>query len=75
MFQPRGRFVEVARARTRGLRNSLTPWGDQTVMYHVYPTAAIPRVDPVCWSKKGEWQVKKCGTLVWPPAGIATAQR
>jgi hypothetical protein len=75
VFAPRGRFAEVARRRTRELRNSLTPWGDQIGMAHVFPVAPIPRADPVCWGKKGDWVAKKCGPLVWPPAGVATAQR
>lgn len=75
VFQPRGRFVDLARARTRELRNSLTPWGDQALTYSVFPLASLPRVDAICWSKKAEWQPKKCGALVWPPVGVATALR
>lgn len=77
VFQPRGRFADVARQRMRELRNSLTPWGDQATTYSIYPSATLPRIDAICWSKKGEWQAKKCGTLVWPPAGVAvvTARR
>ncbi|WP_375286712.1 hypothetical protein [Sphingomonas sp.] len=75
VFEPRGRFADVARLRMRELRNSLTPWGDQAMTRSVYPTVTLPRVDAICWSKKGEWQDKKCGALVWPPVGVATAQR
>jgi hypothetical protein len=75
VFQPRGRFADVARDRMRELRNALTPWGDQAITYSVFPIATLPRVDAICWSKKAEWQAKKCGILAWPPVGVATAQR
>ena len=75
VFAPRGKFVEVARARMRELRNALTPWGDQLAVYAFQPKYAMPRLDPTCWSKKGEWIARTCGALEWPPVGVATAQR
>ncbi len=74
-FVPRGKFVELAQRRMRELRNSLVPWGDQAMTYTVQPRISFPRVDTLCWSKKGEWVEKKCGTQDWPPAGVGIAQR
>ena len=34
---------------------------------------ATPRLDPVCWNKKGDWVEKKCGPLAWPPGPAAVA--
>jgi len=33
------------------------------------------RLDPICWNKKGEWVVKKCGAQNWPPVGLGMATR
>lgn len=74
-FQPRGKFYEVAQRRMRELRNSLVPWGDQAKTYTIQPRVSVPRIDPICWSKKGEWVDKKCGIQDWPPAGVGIAQR
>jgi hypothetical protein len=72
VFAPRGSFGKVAQERMRELRNSLTPWGDQAqVFYQPVRYATLPRADAPCWSKKGEWQEKKCGLFVWPPASAA----
>jgi len=75
VFQPRGKFADVARQRMRELRNSLVPWGDQATTHSIYPRVSLPRVDAICWSKKGEWVEKKCGVQAWPPAGVGIAQR
>jgi hypothetical protein len=75
VFTPRGKFVEVARTRMRELRNALTQWGDQSMLFVFQPQYALPRLDAACWSKKGLWIEKTCGALSWPPAGVATAQR
>ena len=75
VFAPRGKFVDVAKARSRELANSLVPWEDQTRVRYVFARTSLPPVNPACWSKKGDWQAKKCGALVWPPLGVATAQR
>lgn len=76
VFLRRGQFGTLALDRMRELRNSLIPWPDQTHIAWVRPAFVhLPRVDPACWSKKGEWQAKRCGALVWPPAPIGMAQR
>jgi hypothetical protein len=78
-FAPRGHFGEFAQERMQELRNSLTPHGEQRVPHLVarYMTvsAPAPRLDKICWNKKGDWQTKKCGVLTWPPSGVATAAR
>jgi len=75
VFAPKGEFVQVARARMRELRNALTPWGDQVSVFPFQPRFAMPRLEAACWNKKGAWVERKCGPLVWPPNGTATAQR
>ena len=77
VFERRGKFGTLAENRMRELRNSLTPWGDQTFHGYLGYAAAppVPRLDAICWSKKGEWQVKKCGSQNWPPAGAGYAAR
>ncbi|MCP3736420.1 hypothetical protein M9979_16255 [Sphingomonas sp. RP10(2022)] len=73
-FVPRGQFGDLAMARIRELRNSLTPYGEQHFQRYLgRDYASQPRVDPVCYDKKGEWQVKKCGAFVWPPVNTAVA--
>lgn len=75
-FAPRGLFGEFAEERMQELRNSLVPFGEQRFPYGVGNriAAAKPRLDAVCWNKKGEWQAKKCGSPDWP-AGIGIAAR
>jgi hypothetical protein len=78
VFTPRGHFGELAEARMRELRNSLTPYGEQ--LFPRYMTLAsvwtpTPRLDAICWNKKGEWVDKKCGAQNWPPAGVGMAAR
>ena len=78
-FTPRGHFGEFAEARMQELRNSLVPYGEQRFSRYLPRnlTAAKPRLDSACWNRKGEYQAKKCGPLVWPtstdaaPVGIA----
>lgn len=72
---PRGSFAAVAQERMRELRNSLVPWGEQNFSYRVHAVATMPRLDAICWSKKGEWVGKKCGLQNFPAAGIGLAQR
>jgi hypothetical protein len=68
LFQPRGTLAEIAQNRMRELRNSLTPYGEQRFPRYIgWDTVAVPRLDAICWSKKAEWQVKKCGEMAWPP--------
>ena len=75
IFTPRGGLTALAQARMREMRNSLVPYGEQGVPSYVYARTynlPVPRLDAVCWSKKGEWQDRKCGAQNWPPAaGIA----
>ncbi|HEX8381882.1 MAG TPA: hypothetical protein VF592_00760 [Sphingomonas sp.] len=76
-FTPRGHFGELAEARMQELRNSLVPFGEQRFPRHEWRDVALtrPRLDTICWNKKGEWQAKKCGVSTWPdlPAvGIAS---
>ena len=69
IFAPRGKLIDVAIARTRELRNSLVPYGEQQLpRYLGRDYATMPRLDEICWNKKGDWQQKKCGVLAWPPA-------
>lgn len=77
-FTPRGHFGEFSEARMQELRNSLVPYGEQRFPRYLARdmTVAKPRLDAVCWNKKGEWQTKKCGVSNWPPsAGVGMAAR
>lgn len=74
LFQPRGSLASIAQTRMRELRNSLKPFGEQRFSRGLtLDTASVPRMDPICWNKKGEWQVKKCGAPAWPPVAIVPA--
>jgi hypothetical protein len=77
VFVPRGEFANVAVQRMRELRNSLTPSGEQMFQrtYFAALPMQLPRFDPVCWNKKGDWVIKKCGNPAWPPAGTGMASR
>ncbi|MEI5686190.1 hypothetical protein [Sphingomonas kyungheensis] len=73
-FVPRGSFGDFAMDHVRELRNSLTPYGEQQfTRYLGRDYASQPRLDAICWNKKGEWVTKKCGAFNWPPAAPATA--
>ena len=70
VFTPRGSFTTLAQERLRQLRNSLVLMGEQRFPGGINMpahTPALPRFDDVCW-RRGEWQAKKCGRMVWPPA-------
>ncbi|WP_230481879.1 hypothetical protein [Sphingomonas sp. Leaf21] len=72
VFTPRGHLGELAVERMQELRNSLTPYGEQRFPRYIgreYVAATMPRLDALCWNKKAEWVVKKCGAQNWPPAG------
>ncbi len=78
VFTPRGQFGDLAERRMRELRNSLVPFGEEKFSYYLASMATmapLPRLDPVCWNKKGEWQARKCGAQNWPPAGAGVATR
>jgi hypothetical protein len=63
LFTPRGGFGDLAAERMQELRNSLVPWGEQEFPLgrHFSGAVSLPRLDPICWDKKGYWNVKKCG--------------
>jgi len=75
IFTPRGAFGEVAQTRTRELRNSLVPFGEQRFSYYLGRdrNASMPRLEAMCWNKKAEWVTKKCGVQAWPPAAPTAA--
>jgi len=77
LFTPRGQFGDLTLARTRELRNSLIPWGEQRFPRYIgRDRVKMPRLDPICWNKKAEWVAKKCGAQDWPPAvGVGIANR
>ncbi|HEX8486203.1 hypothetical protein [Sphingomonas sp.] len=78
VFTPRGKFGELAEARMRELRNSLTPYGEQLFPRYMALSPAptpMPRLESICWNKKGQWVSKKCGAMNWPPAGVGMAAR
>ncbi|HEX8387691.1 MAG TPA: hypothetical protein VF636_01625 [Sphingomonas sp.] len=77
-FTPRGHFGEFSETRMQELRNSLIPFGEQLfpMQYVVHSLrVAQPRMDRICWSKKGEWQTKKCGAPSWISPNVAYAAR
>jgi hypothetical protein len=74
LFAARGGLGSLAQARLRELRNSLVPYGEQRFARSIgYDRASLPRLDPMCWNKKGVWQEKKCGVLNWPPNAAPVA--
>ncbi|WP_375426987.1 hypothetical protein [uncultured Sphingomonas sp.] len=75
-FTPRGHFFELAEARMQEVRNSLVPFGEQRFPRNDWREIAVvrPRLDAMCWNKKGEWRANKCGVSSWPatsPTGLA----
>lgn len=77
LYTSRGGFSTIAQERMRQFRNSLVPWGEQRFPRYIHTEARVPRLDKACWSAKGEWQVRKCGQLDFPPplAAVNMAQR
>ena len=78
LFASRGTFGDLAERRMRRLRNSLVPAGEEGFAFYLARSSApapLPRLDLVCWNKKGEWQSRKCGAQNWPPAGTGVAAR
>lgn len=66
IFAPRGSFYRIAEDRTRELRNSLVPSGEQRFprgLLYTRQAGTLPRFDDLCWDKKGYWIVKKCGVF------------
>jgi len=75
---PRGTFGDLAESRMQELRNSLTPYGEQRFSRYLPRERALtslPLLDSRCWTKKGDWNTKKCGNQNWPPAGVGVASR
>ncbi|MGR6329683.1 hypothetical protein ACU5AX_11510 [Sphingomonas sp. XXL09] len=73
-FVPRGGFTDFATQHLPELRASLVPYGEQhfsRILGRDY--SSKPRFDPICWNKKGDWVVKKCGAFNWPPAAVSTS--
>lgn len=62
-YAPRGSFYKVAIAEMTALRNALTPWGEERfpTRVRIDTRTYMPRLDPICWSKRNEWVAKKCG--------------
>ncbi|MEO5868196.1 MAG: hypothetical protein ABIS14_13250 [Sphingomonas sp.] len=64
VFAPRGTLHTLAAERMGELRRSLIQFGEQT-----YPgglridvrTPRLPRLDDLCWDKRGDWVGRKCG--------------
>jgi hypothetical protein len=70
IFLPRGQFGTLAANRMAELRASLLGVaGEQGITRTGQIAGALPRLDKICWDKKGNWVTKKCGALVWPPQG------
>jgi hypothetical protein len=66
IFVPRGSFYQIAENRTRELRNSLVPSGEQRFprgILYTRQAGTLPRFDEICWDKKGNWVIKKCGAF------------
>lgn len=65
LFLPRGSFYRIAENRMRELRNSLKPAGEQFFpgrlgMSYRY---AMPRLEPICWTKRDEYDDRRCGPI------------
>ena len=74
VFQPRGEFGTLAANRMAELRQTLVgSYGEQGLTRLGYEAPKLPRLDPVCWNKKGDWQTKKCGPATWPGAPVPAA--
>jgi hypothetical protein len=60
---PRGGFYEIAAAHMRELRTSLIrQFSEQRFSrFRVTHFPPLPRLDDICWDKKGQWVDKKCG--------------
>jgi hypothetical protein len=70
VFQPRGKFVDLAANRTAELRASLFgAYGEQAIARpYLLERAVAVRLDAQCWNKKGQYNTKKCG-----PAPLSAA--
>lgn len=70
VFTPRGSFAVLSANRMAELRASLQgAFSEQGVgRLPTNDALVLPRLDPVCWDKKGNWRANKCGAQNWPPA-------
>lgn len=67
VFVGQGHLVDIVLERTRELRNSLIPMGEQQFQRYLgWDQAPLPRLESMCWDKKGRWVTRKCGVSVWP---------
>jgi len=60
---PRGTFYRIAAAHMRELRTSLIrQFSEQRFSrFRITHFPPLPRLDDICWNKKGQWVAKKCG--------------
>ena len=70
VFTPRGSFGTLAANRMAELRASLLgAFGEQGVgRLPTRDVLVLPRLDPTCWDKRGNWVDRRCGAQNWPPA-------
>lgn len=70
VFTPRGSFNVLAANRLAELRASLlSVFGEQGVdRLPIQGSLVLPRLDAICWNRRGDWVAKKCGPQNWPPA-------
>jgi hypothetical protein len=67
VFLKRGEFGTLAANRMAELRQTLVgSEGEQALSRAGYVPPRLPRLDKICWNKKGEWVTKKCGPQAWP---------
>ena len=52
-------------ARLNTLRNALVPYGEEQFRrpVRIDTRTTLPRLDAICWNKKGAWLDKKCGAM------------
>ncbi len=64
-YAPRGKFYDVAVADMSALRNALVPWGEERFPRYqrIDARVALPRLDKACWSNRGVYVAKKCGSF------------
>lgn len=72
LFLKPGALGDLAEARMRELRKSLTPWGEQQFWGMQLSPVTVrqrmpPFADPKCW-KDDQYLEKKCGPFPVPPA-------
>jgi hypothetical protein len=59
---PRGSFNKFAIERLREINNSLVPFnGTAFINFSLPNRLPTARLDPTCWTKRDEWNDKKCG--------------